>query len=218
MLTVEGKCYLTFHYLGSFWRAFNYDLCSQWKVSATSDCTFHDWGSLWRAFNIRSMLTVGGMCYQVALRLQPFFELFCLFQTYYGDGSTCGWYFCGKTQEDHISGGGKFYCPVTCATSGCTLLAFRWVWHGFRCQIHLKDPVSATSLHTFWVWLTHIFVLNQYPDRCKCYLLNCTFSCSSAVTDNFKINFKPVPVPANRNDYFSRCCCSDGMLFCDLFS
>ena len=87
--------------------------------------------------------------------------------------------------------------------------------------VSLSNPFKGPGKCYFFAYFlgltdTH-FRIESILDRCKCFLLNCTFSCSSAVTDNFKIYFKPVPVPANRNDYFSRCCCSDGMLFCDLF-
>ena len=60
--------------------------------------------------------------------------------------------------------------------------------HVFSCWINLnmQNSVSAVSQFTLFV--------------------------SSAVTDNFKIDLKPLSVHENRNDYFSRYCCEDGML------
>ena len=56
-------------------------------------------------------------------------------------------------------------------------------------------------------------MLNQleYAEFGKC-CSQFTLFVSSAVTDNFKIDLKPLSVHENRNDCFSRYCCEDGML------
>lgn len=73
------------------------------------------------------------------------------------------------------------------ATSGYTLHTFG-LTHEFSCWINLnmQNSVSAVSQFTLLV--------------------------SSAVTDNFKIDLKPLSVHENRNDYFSPYCSEDGML------
>ena len=75
------------------------------------------------SFERRFFLTDNGKCY---FRLH--FIFFCVCLTHFGP---C------------------FLLQVVVSATGCTLLAFRCVWHDFPYRIHLQDTVSATSGSTF---------------------------------------------------------------------